>query len=185
VDNGDLRTWATVFAAVGTVGALVYVLFRDLWLANRRRPRLDLRFHGTGADQVIVPTMGGTAAAYVRLRVANEKGKDTADDVQVLVTEIERQDSTSQATPVGLPLVWSGSLPASTNAPVHPGVERYIDLLHVIWPIDSEGAALHAEADEGSAAHIGARRCLGVHRAHSWLRRRASERPPPPMPPSV
>jgi hypothetical protein len=75
MDDGDLRTWATVFAAVGTVGALAYALFRDLWLADRRRPRLDLRFDGTGADQVIVPTMGGAAAAYVRLRVANEKGK--------------------------------------------------------------------------------------------------------------
>lgn len=134
MDDGDLRTWATVFAAVGTVGALAYALFRDLWLADRRRPRLDLWFDGTGADQVIVPTMGGAAAAYVRLRVTNEKGKDTADDVQVLVTEIERQDASSQTTPIGLPLAWSGSLPTATNAPVHPGVERYIDLLHIIEP---------------------------------------------------
>jgi hypothetical protein len=36
-------TWATVFVAIGTVGAVAYALFRDLVVVPRRRPKLDLR----------------------------------------------------------------------------------------------------------------------------------------------
>lgn len=137
MDCEAVRTGATVAAAIGTVGAVVYALYRDLFFASRRRPRLDLRF-GVGADQVVVRTVGGSEAAYVRLRVTNAKGKDTADDVQVLVTEIARQDVSSEATPIGLPLIWSGSYPSVTVAPVHPGFERHIDLLHVDWPAPAD-----------------------------------------------
>lgn len=135
MDGEALRTGATVVAAIGTLSAVTYALYRDLILANKRRPRLDLRFSAAGADQVIVPTVGAGAATYVRLRVTNEKGKDTADDVQVRVTAIEREGESAQLTPIGLPLTWSGSLPLATDAPVHPGVERHIDLLHVDEPV--------------------------------------------------
>ena len=37
-------TWATVFVAIGTVGAVAHALFRDLFVVPRRRPKLDLRF---------------------------------------------------------------------------------------------------------------------------------------------
>jgi hypothetical protein len=133
VHESALRTGATVAAAVGTVGAVLYALFRDLILANRRRPRLDLRFDAHGTDQVVVGTVGGFDAAYVRLRVTNEKRKDTADDVQVFVREIASQEASSDSTPIGLPLIWVGSLPPTTIASVHPGFERHIDLLHVDW----------------------------------------------------
>ena len=47
-------TWATVFVAIGTVGAVAYALFRDLFVVPRRRPKLDLRFEHAGNDQVVV-----------------------------------------------------------------------------------------------------------------------------------
>jgi hypothetical protein len=53
-------TWATVFVALGTVGAVAYALFRDLLIVPRRRPRLDLRFDATGNNQVIVRTARGS-----------------------------------------------------------------------------------------------------------------------------
>jgi hypothetical protein len=131
-------TWATVAVAIGTIGAVVYALFRDLFVTPRRRPKLDLRFDGTGIDRVIVGTTGGGEAAYVRFRVANEKGKDTADDVVVMVTALRRladsEQTIAEPRPVGLPLTWSGSSPLLTVASVHPGSERHIDLLHVDWP---------------------------------------------------
>ncbi len=81
-------------------------------------------------------------AAYVRLRVANGPGKDTADDVVVMVTEVRRlgdSDKTmAEARPIGLPLTWSGSSPPLTVAAVHPGPERHIDLLHIDWPARDE-----------------------------------------------
>lgn len=46
-------TWATVAVAIGTIGTVVYALFRDYFVTARRRPRLDLRFDRTGNDQVI------------------------------------------------------------------------------------------------------------------------------------
>jgi len=135
-------TWATVAVAVGTIGAVTYALFRDLVVTPRRRPSLDLRFDRTGNDQVVIGTAAGFDAAYVRLRVANGKRKDTADDVVVMVTEVRRSDDSAttiaETKPIGLPLTWSGSNPPLTVASVHPGSERHIDLLHVDWPGDDE-----------------------------------------------
>jgi hypothetical protein len=128
--------------AIGTIGAVAYALFRDLFVTPRRRPKLDLRFDRTGNDQVIVGTAAGVEAAHVRLRVANREGRDTADDVVVMVTEVQRlgdsETSTTEATPIGLPLTWSGSSSTLTVASVHPGSERHIDLMRVDWPARDE-----------------------------------------------
>ena len=133
-------TWATVFVAIGTVGAVAYALFRDLFVEPRRRPKLELRFERTGNDQVVVGTAGGREAAYVRLRVVNDKRKDTADDVVVVATEVRRLGDAGEieATPITLPLTWSGSNPPLTVGSVHPGSERHVDLLHVDRPADAE-----------------------------------------------
>jgi hypothetical protein len=131
-------TWATIFVAIGTVGAVAYALFRDLVVVPRRRPKLDLRFDDTGNDLVVIGTAEGTDVAHVRLRVVNGPGKDTADDVVAMVTEVRRLETferaIKEATPVELPLAWTGSNPPLTVAAVHPGSERRIDLLHVDWP---------------------------------------------------
>jgi class 3 adenylate cyclase len=88
--SSAVDTWATVFVAIGTVGAVAYALFRGLFVVPRRRPRLDVRFDRTGNDQVVVGTAGRFDAAHVRLRVANGAGKETADDVVVMVTEVRQ-----------------------------------------------------------------------------------------------
>ena len=49
-------TWATIFVAIGTVGAVAYAVFRDLVMEPRRRPELDLRFDHTGA---VKASLGG------------------------------------------------------------------------------------------------------------------------------
>ena len=132
-------TWATVAVAIGTIGAVAYALFRDLVVTPRRRPKLDLRFESTGNDQVVVGTAAGSDAAHVRLRVANREGKDTADDVVVIVTEVRRHEQTmAEAKPIGLPLTWSSTSPPLTVSSVHPGSQRHIDLVHVDWPAGAE-----------------------------------------------
>lgn len=100
-------TWATVAVAIGTIGTVVYALFRDYFVTARRRPRLDLRFDRAGNDQVVIETEGGSDAAYARLRVANQPGKDTADDDIVMVTELRRLGdeeaaTTAETRPIGL-----------------------------------------------------------------------------------
>jgi hypothetical protein len=62
--------------------------------------------------------------------VANGPGKDTADDVVVMVTEVRPADS-EDTRPIHLPLTWSGTSPSLTVSAVHPGSARHIDLLHV------------------------------------------------------
>jgi hypothetical protein len=135
-------TWATVFVAIGTVGAVAYALFRDLFVVPRRRPKLDLRFDRSGNDRAIVRTSGGFDAAYVRMRVANGAGKDTADDVVVMVTELRRledsEEEIAETRPIEHPLTWTGSSPPRATGSVHPGSERHIDLLHVDWPAGDE-----------------------------------------------
>jgi hypothetical protein len=116
--------------AIGTIGAVAYALFRDLVVTPRRRPKLELRFDRAGNDLVIVGTAGGVDAAHVRLRVANGPGKDTADDVVVMVTELRPADS-EDTRPIHLPLTWSGTSPPLTVSAVHPGSARHIDLLHL------------------------------------------------------
>jgi hypothetical protein len=135
--GSTVDTWATIAVAVGTLGAVLYALFRDLFVTPRRRPKLNLRFDRSGNDQIVVGTAAGDEAAYVRLRVANQRGRDTADEVVVVVTELRRLDSESTSTevrPIGLPLTWSGTTPPLTVAAVHPGSGRHVDLLHVDWP---------------------------------------------------
>jgi hypothetical protein len=146
-------TWATIFVAIGTVGAVAYALFRDLFVEPRRRPKLELRFDHSGNDQVVVGTAEGRDAAYVRLRVVNGRRKDTADDVVVVATDVRRLEDSGQAetTPIMLPLTWSGSNPPLTVGSVHPGSERHIDLLHVDWPA---GAGAEGEIAQESPVTV-------------------------------
>ncbi|HKC21728.1 MAG TPA: hypothetical protein VKB64_04355 [Gaiellaceae bacterium] len=123
--------------AIGTLATVVYALFRDVVLLPRRRAKLELRFDRTGTDQVIIGTADGVEAASVRVRVANGRGKDTADEVVVVVTELVLVDD-SATTPIGLPLTWSGTHPPLTMASVHPGSQRHVDLLHVDWPAQND-----------------------------------------------
>lgn len=109
-------TWATVGVAIGTLATVVYALFRDVVVLPRRRPRLELRLDDRIDDDV-------------RLSVSNRPGKDTADDVVVVVTEARQLESPDQARLIGLPLTWSGTHPPLTVASVHPGSARHVDLV--------------------------------------------------------
>jgi hypothetical protein len=123
--------------AIGTIGAVAYALFRDLVLENRRRPKLELRFDAAGSDRVVAARTADTDAAHVRLRMSNEPGKDTADDVVVIVTEVRRLEPRGEVetTLIGLPLAWWGTSTQQAVATVHPGAERHLNLLHVDMPV--------------------------------------------------
>src|SRR5262249_44302674 len=108
--------WATVGVAIGTLATVVYALFRDVIVLPRRRPRLELRLDDRVDDEL-------------RLSLSNRPGRDTADDVVVVVTELRQVDSPDQPRLIGLPLTWSGTHPPLTVASVHPGSERHVDLV--------------------------------------------------------
>jgi hypothetical protein len=115
--GSTVDTWATVGVAVGTIATVVYALFRDVFVVPRRRPRLELHLDDDGGD-------------HARLHVENRPGKDTADDVVVIVTDLRRLGGADDVSAIGLPLMWSGTSPALTVASVHPGSRRHVDLVH-------------------------------------------------------
>ena len=179
--GSGVDTWATVAVAIGTLAAVAYALFRDLVVTPRRRPTLELRFDRTGTDQVVVGREGGSEAAQVRVRVANEKGRDTADDVVVMVSELRRLDAgqmMGETRPIGLPLTWSGSSPPLTVGSVHPGSERHVDLLHVDWPAgdETEIARAWSEARRRARSPCSSRRRSGAGRGSTTAARRRSAR---------
>jgi hypothetical protein len=101
-------TWATVFVAIGTVGAVAYALFRDLFVVPRRRPKLDLRFEHAGNDQVVVATAGGFDAACVRLRVANGAGGQEILDSGTYEISLEVRARNADAARYVVPVYWDG-----------------------------------------------------------------------------
>ena len=79
--------------------------------------------------------------------MGNRAGKDTADDVVVMLTEV-RPDSQAVSRPIHLPLTWSGTNPPLTVSAIHPASERHVDLLRVDLPAGDEAAPpLHLDVN--------------------------------------
>lgn len=120
-------TLAQWFAAVGTIGAVLVALFKDLILAWRRRPKLEVtctkEVPWTVRTPIIVYTGQGVIlwsgeCYFVRIKVKNI-GKTRAEKVQVSASKLEKQGLDGKFTeiPTILPLnmKWSNSPP---NTPV-------------------------------------------------------------------
>src|SRR4029077_1451997 len=87
----EVTDWLT---AIGTVGAVVLVLFKDWVYAWWKRPQLEVRF--TPSRQCFHKTTGGVPAKdlfYYRLQVANT-GRSAARNVEVFARAVYRQTST-------------------------------------------------------------------------------------------
>lgn len=132
-----VREW---LIAAGTLGATTVALYVAVFRDRRRRPVLSIEEFTPNdkADGQIVgmgpvghqPT---TRAGYARLRVYNEPGKETAEEVQVFVERV-RLDSPSapDSEYLGeLPLAVSGSWPPAVHLNLPPGVARHFDCVHI------------------------------------------------------
>lgn len=128
-------------AAVGTLLAVIVALYLNLWRDSRKRPVLSLRLE----DPNLAGGMGfqgdpeGPAAAKavahrpVRIRISNQKGRRTAQDVEVLLTALWiGEDGRPETFLDSTPLVWSPHHRVEgqgTQLAIPPGVGRTIDLL--------------------------------------------------------
>jgi hypothetical protein len=135
-----LREWLIAF---GSFGALLVAIYVGLVAGVLRRPSLYLAFHPHQqlGDAVTVGTflyrederVGDSEAAYVRLRVGNRRRRHTAEDVEVLILAMDRLDVEVPSPNLGdFPLAWSNTHPVTTTRNVSPGVQRHVDLLHVL-----------------------------------------------------
>jgi hypothetical protein len=154
-----LEAWAAVVAALGTLAAVLIALYRDTWRAARRRPRLTVSFASENPERYIhiYRDDQGYLPGF-RLNVANAKGRDTAHDVEVLVSfwslrhpppELGQASEWDQRLE-NRPLVWANEYETGeliTRVAIPPGVSRQLEFVRFGRPRD-----LQRVIDGGSRA---------------------------------
>jgi hypothetical protein len=79
-----IAAYGTAIGALAAAAAVIVALFGPSWRTKRREPQLTLEPENRGLE---VPT--AVVSAYpMRLRLRNERGRDTAQDVEVFVTAV-------------------------------------------------------------------------------------------------
>ena len=160
--SGDFRDWliavSTAVAAVGTVGAVVYALYRDTIREVKRRPLLSMSLNPTwGKDNLDLVPVASPESHWIRARVMNAPGRHSAEDVEVLVARVTPlgKGAKYEAALDTRPLKWSnlGTFENPvTEVHLPPGVARYVDLLSVKPPLVSDGAGGARQAEPGESA---------------------------------
>lgn len=161
---GTWGVWA-VLTAVGTVGAVMVAVGLQAWLDWKQRtsrPELTLHFDAHMKTQETNPATGAQMD-YLRLAVSNAEGKDTAEDVEVLVVEIQEL-ATSPAGSGGRrvwlanpALGWANSLDPLPRMTIPPGTTRYVDVgrwLQLESPVAELSFVLSVVPEPGSNRHI-------------------------------
>lgn len=127
LDNDDVKTLG---AAATTFGVLI-ALFGPAWRRWWRSPLLTLAYQNKQGEPYWDHVLLGGTSFFLRLRVSNAPGCDSAENVQVIV-------SAFRSDVLGLderPLEWSGQhrtkKRAVTSIDIPPGLSRHVDLLQV------------------------------------------------------
>ncbi len=160
--NGT-REWivagAAVAAALGTLSAVLLALYRDTWREWRLRPRLTLHLDPmwTESNRDLFWQQGQAPAHWLRLRVRNEKGRRSAEDVEVLLTAFYALGVEEEAwqPPLDIyPLRWSATRDPRVQIP--PGVSRHVDLLMFPAPtISDDGGGFTVASPEAELTTTG------------------------------
>jgi hypothetical protein len=130
-------TWGgwPALAAIGTVGAVIVAVGLQAWVTwkeRRRRPQLSLIFDEHMRMDETEPKSGATLP-YLRLAVKNAEGKKTAQDVEILIADVE-EFATGPisggrigwlANPA---LGWANSVDPRPRMSIPPGATRYLDV---------------------------------------------------------
>lgn len=134
----DVHWTAYPAAFGGFVAAAVaaWIALRSTWLGQKRRPDLQLLYDHHDGDDFAVGVNEGTAH-WVRLRVENAEagraGRDSADDVEVLIVGASREDGGPLTQLNGCAFIWSNVRDPDgrelTRLTIPPGTARRFDLL--------------------------------------------------------
>jgi hypothetical protein len=131
---GTSGGWAAL-TAIGTVGAVIVAVGLQLWLNYReksRRPKLTLAFDSH--QKVDEQNPAGATIPYLRVAVTNDRERNTAEDVELLVLDVQEYATSSVgsggrnvwlANPA---LGWTNSLHAAPTMTIPPGATRYADV---------------------------------------------------------
>jgi hypothetical protein len=152
----SLREW---LQTVGTLAAVIVALGIAVagWIRQRRRqPKLSLHFSpNPDAPWLDLQALSRPPSAWVRVRISNARGKHSAHDVELLVTQFRRLSKSveDQQVPLDIrPLRWSNALDPQgypmTRVTIPPGVTRYCDLLAIPQPTASIHEAAYGQSEE-------------------------------------
>jgi hypothetical protein len=141
----ETAEWLTAAGTLGAVVVAVGLQGWQSWRSRRRRPSLSLSFDNE-RDRVDVPPQRPASpeqkpdfycSHWVRPQVRNERGRNSAEDVEVILVSVRAEpDGPESSPPVaderlleGSALKWSEVDSAKVSLP--PGVARHFDLVHV------------------------------------------------------
>jgi hypothetical protein len=117
----------TILTALGTLGAVIVTLYISVWRGYLKRPKLALIFDGDPASSDIqildtaaewtddgksVVRLDPPQQAWVRLKVTSEKGRNAAEDTEVMIVgarEIGPRFPINDPNAVGLEIVHTQS----------------------------------------------------------------------------
>jgi hypothetical protein len=137
--NADAPLALELVQAVGPLAAAavaLYIAFRSEHRARRERPELRLLYDHESED--FEPDVGpqGVQSHWVRLRVANRWSRRTAEDVEVLVTDV--RPHRGRPSLKGFALIWSNVRGPegrpTTRQTIPPGFARHVDLARIAGP---------------------------------------------------
>src|SRR5207244_2254587 len=99
--------WVNVAVAIGTIGAVLVALFGDAFRAKFFPPKLSLELsNGNGeAIRVQVGSDRTEQARYYHLRVANSRRWSPANEVQIVLLQVEEPGLNGD-----LQVIWRGDI---------------------------------------------------------------------------
>ena len=134
---GTVSTVANVFAALGTVFAVILALFLQVILVQRRRPSLYLDYSSDEDDQdSIALDLEHDLNFWVQMKVRSRARKNTAHNVEVTLLRVVRPAGANRAAVPSRVLKWSDALSLRVDIP--SGIWKRVDIIHY-WS-EKEGA---------------------------------------------
>jgi len=123
---------ASYIGALGTVSAVVLALFLQVFLVNRRRPRLHVTLSNEIDDEdIVLLELDRSFAYFLRVKVWAQPKRKAANRVQGLLLSVTRPkeagDTTTRKVPDGA-FKWSGSA-LIDEVDIAPGTWRRLDIL--------------------------------------------------------
>jgi hypothetical protein len=125
--------WVNVAVAAGTIGAVLVALFGEAFRSKFFPPKLSLELANTNGEATRVQMGAGQEEArYYHVRVSNSRRWSPANEVQIVLLQVE------EAGPNGnLQVVWRGDIPLGwRHQQLFPitrtiGGEAYADLCSI------------------------------------------------------
>jgi hypothetical protein len=165
--TGELFDWLLkALTAIGTVSAVVFVLFQEKWRKWNYHPTINVSAITKPPDCVKIPYVQTTflpgmvhsvirretTSYYLRALVENI-GNETARNVEIYAKELKRESKDGRWERVEdfppMNLTWSNPQPehASSLPSLPPGSRRHCDVGHILDPKDQKSMEAEDRSD--------------------------------------